>query len=155
VADQRGNRSEDSGVCVRPNVCALEWVSNSSSLTIKSDRRKQRVKVYGAKLLGSHTRLGVPPPVIFRDGLISFQVTVCTPVCPTCISRVAFVLEQLAQQDIQHFWTYESDLWYITFHPPTKTISGKKFLSRVLRLTMETSPRINAMRAHRMRRRLH
>jgi hypothetical protein len=56
--------------------------------------------------------------IIERDGLISFQVTVhgqdCD--CYTCKWRVCFVKQQLADQNVQCFWTCESDDAFIVRH---------------------------------------
>jgi hypothetical protein len=60
--------------------------------------------------------------IIERDGLISFQVTVhgqdCD--CYTCKWRVCFVKQQLADQNVQCFWTCESDdaSLYVTVGSP-------------------------------------
>lgn len=84
--------------------------------------------------------------IIFRDGLISFQVTVCGDSCWTCKERVRFVKERIDELNagdvnspllpIQSFWTYESGDSYITFSPPRQPMSGKTYLSILLGLVL-------------------
>ena len=95
-----------------------------------------------------------PRWIIFRDGLISFQVTVCGDSCWTCMERVRFVEERVDELNavdlsqvkskllpVQSFWTYESGLRYITFSPPRKRMSGKMYLSLLLGLLLYTPQR--------------
>jgi hypothetical protein len=56
--------------------------------------------------------------LIERDDLISFQVTVDSHDCYTCKERICFVKEQLDQQNVQCFWTYEDASLYVTVGPP-------------------------------------
>jgi len=92
-----------------------------------------------------------PRWILFRDGLISFQVTVCGDHCWTCKERVRFVeerIDELKAVDLsqvkskllpfQFFWTYESGLRYITFSPPRRRMSGKRSLSLLLGLLLYT-----------------
>ena len=84
--------------------------------------------------------------IIFKDGLISFQVTVCLDSCWTCKQRVRFVEERIDELNavdvnspllpIQSFWTYESGYSYITFSPPREPMSGKTYLSILLGLDL-------------------
>src|SRR5262245_2884043 len=89
---------------------------------------------YMVNVLGWHYRRRI----IFRDGLISFQVTVCGDHCWTSRERVRWVEERVDELNavdlsqvkskllpFQFFWTYESGLRYITFSPPRKRMSGK------------------------------
>ena len=73
--------------------------------------------------------------LIERDGLVSFQVTVHSQErnCYTCKERVCFIKEQLANQNVQCFWTYEPDdaSLYVTVGPPSPE------LRRYPRLTPE------------------
>ena len=86
--------------------------------------------------------------IIERDGLISFQVTVhsqddCN--CYTCKWRIRFVKQQLADQNVQCFWTYESDdaSLYVTVGSPPQNPSVETYLSILLGLPIErcSSPR--------------
>jgi hypothetical protein len=73
--------------------------------------------------------------VIERDGLICFQVTVGPErSCTTCAKRVSFLKQQLANQNIQHFWTCEpdDDSPYVTVRPPHPSVSSDKYLSFLL-----------------------
>jgi len=86
--------------------------------------------------------------IIERDGLISFQVTVHSPHdcnCYTCEWRVRFVTQQLADQNVQCFWTYESDddSLYVTVGSPPQRLSPETYLSILLGLLIErcSSPR--------------
>jgi hypothetical protein len=92
--------------------------------------------------------------ITFRDGLISFQVTVCGDHCWTCRERVRWVEERVDELNavdlgqvkskllpFQFFWTYESGLRYITFSPPRKRMSGKMYLSLLLGLLLYTRQR--------------
>jgi hypothetical protein len=74
--------------------------------------------------------------IIERDGLISFQVTVCP--CYTGKTRVSYVKQELADQNIQCFWTYESDddSLYITVGRWPPRTSVERYLSRLLILPM-------------------
>jgi hypothetical protein len=76
--------------------------------------------------------------IIERDGLISFQVTVHSQDrdCYTCKERVCFVKQQLADQNVQCFWTYESDdaSLYVTVAPPPQRPSAETYLSFLLGL---------------------
>src|SRR5215475_5818794 len=95
-----------------------------------------------------------PRWIMFRDGLISFQVTVCGEHCWTCRERVRFVEERVDELNavdlsqvkskilpVQFFLAYESGLRYITFSPPRKRMSGKKYLSLLLGLLLYTPQR--------------
>jgi hypothetical protein len=92
-----------------------------------------------------------PRRIMFRDGLISFQVTVCGNSCWTCKERVCFVKERVDELNavdlsqvkskllpVQSFWTYEFGSFYITFSPPRKHMSGKMYLSLLLGLLLYT-----------------
>ncbi len=74
--------------------------------------------------------------IIERDGLISFQVTVHSHDCYNCKERVCFVKQQLADQSVQCFWTYESDdaSLYVTVGPPPQHASVEMYLSFLLGL---------------------
>jgi hypothetical protein len=76
--------------------------------------------------------------IIERDGLISLQVTVhCEDShCYTCKQRVRFVQQQLANQNVQCFWTYEPEdaSLYVTVGPPPKRTSAEIYLMLLLEL---------------------
>ena len=78
--------------------------------------------------------------IIERDGLISLQVTVhCEDsYCYTCKQRVLFVQQQLANQNVHCFWTYEPDdaSLYVTVGPPPKRTSGEIYLMLLLELAI-------------------
>jgi hypothetical protein len=78
--------------------------------------------------------------IIERDGLISFQVTVHSQDrdCFTCKERVRFVKQQLADRNVQCFWTCDSDddTLYVTVGPPPPRTSAERYLSRLLILPM-------------------
>src|SRR5262245_14943613 len=95
-----------------------------------------------------------PRWILFRDGQICFQVTVCGDHCWTCKARVRFVeerVDKLKAVDLsqvkskllpfQFFWTYESGLRYITFSPPREPMSGKRYLSLLLGWLLYTPQR--------------
>jgi hypothetical protein len=124
---------------VRPNLCGINSQYYSPRRS-ESMERSYRVHVLGWK----YSRR-----IMFRDGLISFQVTVCDDSCWTCKERVLFVKQQvdylnaveLTQKNstllpVQSFWTYESGSSYITFSPPRKPMSGKRYLSILLGLVL-------------------
>ena len=70
--------------------------------------------------------------IIERDGLISFQVTVHSDCC-TCGQRVRFVKQQLADENVPCFWTYEAGSLYITVGPPPpQRPSAEMYLSFLL-----------------------
>ena len=76
--------------------------------------------------------------IIERDGLISFQVTVHPEdsYCYNCKDRVRFVQQQLADRNVQCFWTYEPDdaSLYVTVGPPPKRTSAEMYLMLLLEL---------------------
>ena len=79
--------------------------------------------------------------VIFRDGLISFQVTLFRhDYCSTCRERVRFIVQQLVDRNVQCFWTCEPDdgSLYVTFRPPNKRMSLKRYLSMLLGLPIRS-----------------
>ena len=78
--------------------------------------------------------------IIERDGLISLQVTVhCEDrCCYTCKQRVHFVQQQLANQNVQCFWTYEPEdaSLYVTVGPPPERTSAEIYLMLLLQLAI-------------------
>ena len=78
--------------------------------------------------------------IIKRDGLISFQVTVHPEdsYCYTCKDRVRFVQQQLADRNVQCFWTCEPDdaSLYVTVGPPPKRTSAEMYLMLLLELAI-------------------
>jgi hypothetical protein len=77
--------------------------------------------------------------VIETDGLISFQVTVHRPerCCWTCKERVSFVKQELADYNVQCFWTCDPDdgSLYVTVGPaPPQRPSADTYLSFILGL---------------------
>jgi hypothetical protein len=76
--------------------------------------------------------------IIERDGLICFQVTVHSQErdCYTCKERVSFIKQQLADQNVECFWTSESDdaSLYVTVGPPPVRASTETYLSFLLGL---------------------
>jgi hypothetical protein len=79
--------------------------------------------------------------IIERDGLISFQVTVHSQEhhCYSCKDRIGFVKQQLADQNVQCFWTCEPDdgSLYVTVGPPPPGTSAEMYLSCVLGLPVQ------------------
>jgi len=99
-------------------------------------------KIYYVTVWGwSHSRR-----VIERDGLVCFQVTVHNQDswCYSCKERLLFVKQQLANGNIQYFWTHEPDdaSLYITVGPPPQGVSVEIYLSGLLQwpLTMDGRP---------------
>jgi hypothetical protein len=76
--------------------------------------------------------------IIKRDGLISLQVTVhCQDrCCYTCKERVCFVQQQLANHNVQCFWTCEPEngSLYVTVGPPPPGTSAEIYLMLLLEL---------------------
>jgi hypothetical protein len=79
--------------------------------------------------------------IMERDGLISFQVTVHGQDrdCYSCKERVQFVKQQLADQNVECFWTTErdyEDCLFVTVGPKPPCTSVEIYLSRLLGLPM-------------------
>jgi hypothetical protein len=89
--------------------------------------------------------------VIERDGLICFQVTVHCQDCYTCKERIAFVKQQLADQNVQCFWTHEPDnpSLYVTVGPPPEGVSAEAYLSHLLQWPVISKSRLEKGRSKR------
>jgi hypothetical protein len=95
-----------------------------------------------------------PRQIIEKDGLVCFQVTVDGEGCSTCKERVAFVKQQLADQNVRCFWTLDPDnfLLYVTVGPPPHGVSVEDYLSRLLQWPVLTESSLEEWRSKQQKR---
>lgn len=70
--------------------------------------------------------------LIEADGKVALEIALSHDHCPTCASRMRFVIQRLGQRNVQYSWTYPNGRSFVQLDHPGAGLPVRQFLTDLL-----------------------